>query len=112
VASTIVDTNIFVYRHDPRDPRKQHIAIELLRRGIAERSIRIAYQAVVEFYAAVTRRGRDGSVPLLDNATATRETAWYDALMWAYADVLTEILSEDFQHGRLYGHVRVVNPFL
>jgi predicted nucleic acid-binding protein len=143
VASTIADTNILVYRYDPRDLRKQRIAIELLRRGIAEQSIRISYQAVVEFYAAVTRPGRNGGVPILDHAAASRETGkilvdfevlyptediiqaamraaaiyqlpWYDALMWAYADVngLTEILSEDFQHGRLYGRVRVINPFL
>ena len=34
--------------------------------------------------------------------------------MWAYAEVngLTEMLSEDFQHDRLYGGVRIVNPFL
>ena len=33
--------------------------------------------------------------------------------MWAYADVfgLAEMISEDFQHGRLYGSVRVMNPF-
>jgi len=138
----IVDTNILVYRYDPRDLRKQRIVIELLRRGLDEQSIRIPYQAIVEFYAVVTRRGRNG-VPLLDNAVATRETdeilvdfevlypteeiiraalyaivahqlSWWDALIWAYAEVngLPEILSEDFQHGRLYGHVRVVNPFL
>jgi predicted nucleic acid-binding protein len=30
---------------------------------------------------------------------------WYDAHLWAYADHygLAEILSEDFEHGRLYG---------
>ena len=140
--AAIVDTNILVYRHDPRDLRKQRIATELLRRGIDEQSIRIPYQAIVEFYAVVTRRGRNG-VPLLNNAAATHETdeilvdfevlypteeiiraaldaavanqlPWYDALMWAYADVngLTEIISEDFQHGRRYGRVRVRNPFL
>jgi predicted nucleic acid-binding protein len=33
--------------------------------------------------------------------------------MWAYAEVsgLTELISEDFEHGRLYGAVRAVNPF-
>ena len=38
---------------------------------------------------------------------------WYDAHLWAYADCqgIPEILSEDFQHGRVYGNVRVVNPF-
>jgi predicted nucleic acid-binding protein len=142
VASTIVDTNILVYSYDPREPRKRHIAAELVRRGIAERSLCIAYQAVVEFHAAVTRRNRKDR-PLLDDTTAARQTeamlvdfevlyptgdvvrgalhatvvyqlAWFDALMWAYADTngMTELLSEDFQHGRLYGSVRVVNPFL
>lgn len=33
--------------------------------------------------------------------------------MWAYAEVygLEELVSEDFQHERQYGSVRVVNPF-
>jgi len=40
--------------------------------------------------------------------------SWFDAHLWAYAEVngVREILSEDFQHGRYYGSVRVVNPFL
>lgn len=40
--------------------------------------------------------------------------SWYDAHLWAYAEVhgLPEILSEDFEHGRHYGSVRVVDPFL
>ena len=40
--------------------------------------------------------------------------SWYDAHLWAYAEVfgIPEILSEDFQHGRHYGSVRVVDPFL
>ena len=136
--AALVDTNVLVYRYDGRDPQKQRIATDLLRRGIADRSIRIAHQAIVEFYAAVTR----GSRPLLNLAEATRETeelllqldvlyptdelvraalrataayqlSWFDAQMWAYAETngLTEMLSEDFQHGRLYGRVRVVDPF-
>jgi predicted nucleic acid-binding protein len=33
--------------------------------------------------------------------------------MWAYGERfgVAELLSEDFQHGRLYGTVRAVNPF-
>jgi predicted nucleic acid-binding protein len=40
--------------------------------------------------------------------------SWFDAHLWAYAEVhgIPEILSEDFEHGRHYGSVRVVNPFL
>jgi predicted nucleic acid-binding protein len=39
---------------------------------------------------------------------------WFDAHLWAYAEEygLTELQSEDFQHDRLYGTVRVINPFL
>ena len=39
--------------------------------------------------------------------------SWYDAHLWAYAEVfgVPEILSEDFEHGRSYGAVRVIDPF-
>jgi len=45
---------------------------------------------------------------------ATYQLSWYDAHMWAYAEHygLSELLSEDFGHGRVYGTVRAVNPFL
>lgn len=140
--AALADTNILVYRFDPRDARKQRIATELLRNGIADRSIVVAHQAVIEFYAAVTRPLK-GEPPLLDRAEATREVeelllqfdvlypsaevvraalraaaayelSWFDALMWAYAEThrIGELLSEDFQHGRAYGAVRVRNPFV
>jgi len=40
--------------------------------------------------------------------------SWFDAHIWAYAEHfgLSEIISEDFAHGRFYGSVRVRNPFL
>jgi predicted nucleic acid-binding protein len=46
--------------------------------------------------------------------TATYGLSCFDAHLWAYAEVygVDEILSEDFTHGRHYGTVRVVNPFL
>lgn len=140
--AALVDTNVLVYRFDPRDPRKQQRATEVLRRGIADRSLRLAHQAIVEFVAAATRPIRGGS-PLLEAAEARREAeelltqfdvlypdealvrlalrgaaayglSWFDAHMWAYAEHfgLPELLSEDFQHGRLYGTVRVADPFL
>jgi predicted nucleic acid-binding protein len=44
---------------------------------------------------------------------AAYQLSWFDAHMWAYAETfgLAELISEDFQHGRMYGSVRVVNPF-
>jgi predicted nucleic acid-binding protein len=140
--AALIDTNILVYVFDPSDRRKQQMAVELLERGLAEDSVRIPHQAIVEFVAAVTRpRGRER--PLLSKLAAYREAeellsqfvilypedallrtalrgaaayqlGWFDAHMWAYAEHygLTELFTEDFEHGRLYGTVRAVNPFL
>jgi predicted nucleic acid-binding protein len=46
--------------------------------------------------------------------SATYGLSWFDAHVWAYAEVygLSELISEDFQHDRLYGTVRAINPFL
>lgn len=135
--AALVDTNVLVYRFDRRFPAKQRVATELLRKGIESDSIRLAHQAVIEFFAAVTR------ATLLDISDARRETeellsqfvvlypndqllrtairghatyqlSWFDANMWAYADYygLDQIFSEDFESGRLYGTVRVINPFI
>ena len=45
---------------------------------------------------------------------AAYQLSWFDAQIWSYAEYygLSEILTEDFQHDRLYGAVRVVNPFV
>ena len=45
---------------------------------------------------------------------AAYDLSWFDAHLWAYAEVhgIEVLLSEDFQHGRLYGTVTVRNPFL
>ncbi len=44
---------------------------------------------------------------------AAYQLPWWDAHLWAYAEVygLETLVSEDFQDGRLYGSVRAVNPF-
>lgn len=40
---------------------------------------------------------------------AAYELSWFDAHLWAYAE--PRLLSEDFEHGRLFGTVEVVDPF-
>lgn len=140
--AALVDTNLLVYRFDPRFPEKQARANELLRRGIAEDTLRLPHQAIVEFVAATTRPLKDHG-PLLPPEDARREAeelldqfeilypndsivrlalrgmpayqlSWFDAQIWAYAEHygLTELFSEDFQHDRKYGTVRAINPFL
>jgi predicted nucleic acid-binding protein len=46
--------------------------------------------------------------------TAAYGLSWFDAHMWAYAEFygLPVIWTEDFEHGRQYGTVRAMNPFL
>ena len=140
--AALVDTNVLVYRFDSRFPRKQAIATDLLRRGLREDSVRIPHQAIVEFIAAVTRplSGGDSLLSeedaqreaeellaqftILDPTAslvrsairgwATYRLPWFDAHLWAYAHEygLSDIYSEDFQHDRLYGTVRLINPFI
>ena len=44
---------------------------------------------------------------------AAYQLNWFDAHLWSHAEHygLEEILSEGLQHDRLYGTVRIVNPF-
>jgi predicted nucleic acid-binding protein len=140
--AALADTNILVYRFDPRFPAKQQRATDLLRAGIEGGSIFLPHQAIVEFVAAVTRP-LDGAEPLLEPIDARREAeelltqfdvlypdgelvrialrgaaayqlSWFDAHLWAYAERfgLAQLISEGFQHERLYGSVEAVNPFL
>ncbi len=45
---------------------------------------------------------------------AAYQLAWFDAHLWAYAERygVQELISEDFEDGRLYGTVQAVNPFI
>lgn len=56
----------------------------------------------------------EGMIRLAVRGGAAYQLNWFDALIWAYAEHygIPELWSEDFQHGRLYGTVRTVNPFL
>ena len=139
--AALVDTNVLVYRFDSRFAAKKKIATEVLRRGIVEDSVRLPHQAIVEFIAAATRSIRGHVIlkqvdalreaeeflsqfPVLcPNEAILRQAIrgcaayqlnWFDAHLWAYAEHygLSEIWTEDLQHDRLYGTVRVVNPFV
>jgi predicted nucleic acid-binding protein len=142
LVASLVDTNILVYRCDTSDPVKRDVARELLRKGAATNELRLSHQTMVEFVKAVTKPRSGGRPLLtreeawreaedfLDEFTvlypnesvfrtailgmAAYKFSWDDAHLWAYAEHygLAELLSEDFEHGRKYGMVRVRNPFL
>lgn len=138
---SLIDTNVLVYRFDWRFPDKQRRAAGLLRLGSEDGSVVLPHQAVVEFVAATTRPlagssplldpadARREAEDLLSQfdvlypdeellrialrGAAAYQLSWFDAHLWAYAERygLPELLSEDFQHGRLYGTVEAVDPF-
>jgi len=138
----LVDTNILVYRWDPRDPRKQSIAESLLREYAGTELLYLPHQAIVEFMAVAPRlRWMNQQILSVEDAIREAEDllvefpvlypneamlrialqgmaayrfSWFDAHLWAYAEHfgIAEILSEDFEHGRRYGTVQVKNPFV
>lgn len=55
IVAALVDTNVLVYRYDPRHPEKQRIAADLLEYGIISGHIRLPHQAIVEFVSAITK---------------------------------------------------------
>ena len=130
-----VDTNILVYADDPRDPRKQRIATELL--GSIEDGL-LLWQVACE-YLNVARRLRPGSEGLAEARYTIRlleedwELAMPDVRM---IDLATELLgrynlsfwdsmivagcihhgvdrlyTEDFNAYLRIGSLEVVNPF-
>jgi predicted nucleic acid-binding protein len=133
------DTNILVYSFDASAPHKQSKALALIEGALAlSGSAAISSQVVQEFLNLATRKfaatmdqagcSRYLSIVLLPlcqhypNAQHYQRTLllqsryqlpWYDALILASALSLgcNELLSEDFQHGRQFDALTVMNPF-
>lgn len=113
--AALIDTNILVYRFDPRYPAKQARATALLKAGIADDSIRVPHQSLLEFVAATTKPLSKGGASLLSpsdarlemedmllqfevvfpdeevlrtaiRGAATYGLSWFDAHLWAYAE--------------------------
>jgi predicted nucleic acid-binding protein len=131
-----VDTNLWVYRLDQRDPGKaQRVALWL--RDVAEsHEIVVSTQVLIELASVLTRKFTPPLAPaqvaaaldavasfevvVADRAlvldalglAAAEQLSWFDALIVEAAirsrcDVL---YSEDLQHGRSFGALRVENP--
>lgn len=115
--ANLIDTNVLVYRFDPRDRRKQQTARRVLRQGLLSDDLLVPHQALVEFIAVTTRPRKDlDGKRLLTREEACREAeslmadftvlypgaevlqtalrgaiayqlSWFDAHLWAYAEV-------------------------
>ena len=132
-----VDTNVIAYRHDAADAAKQARAEDWITCIVELHAGRLSFQVLQELYATLTRKLRPSLEPqeardiidllaswnpltvdlaLVRNAWALQDRyslSWWDALIVAAAQAsdCRVLLTEDLQHGQMFGTVRVIDPF-
>jgi predicted nucleic acid-binding protein len=135
---SFVDTNVLVYCFDVSEPAKRKRALAILDGDRDVGDLVLSTQVLQEFYVTVTRKLKR-PLPAPDAAAAVRELANLSVVqidlamvLAAVADCQTHqlslwdtlilrsaltascerVLTEDLQHGFLFGSLRVENPFL
>ncbi len=131
-----LDTNILIYAVDTSNAVKQPKAVALVQRLLTDPApVCISTQVAIEYLRWVRKNAPDAdkaatlldlltpfrcqstSITLIRNAwtlAAAHTVSWFDALMvQAAIDARCDTLySEDLQHGRKFGGLEVVNPFV
>lgn len=131
-----IDTNLWAYRLDRREPQKAARIAAWLRDVAAEHEIVVSTQVLVELRSVLKRKfdppfdpasteaalvalthfevvPTDHHLVLDAHALAVREQlAWFDALVVeaALRSGCAVLFSEDLQHGRRFGELEVRNP--
>lgn len=130
-----VDSNVLLYSVDDRNAAKQRMAHQWMDALWASRRGRLSWQVLNEYYANATGKLRadpelarrtvewlaewadvDSGINLLRRAWHWVDDTgvnYWDSLIIASAERsgCRYLLSEDFQSGRKYGTITVVNPF-
>jgi predicted nucleic acid-binding protein len=133
-----IDTNLWIYPFDKREPEKSRHIREWLRQVAEEHEIVISTQVLVEFRSVLTRKlkpsipheeirltmkamanfevlATDTSLVLDAHELALHEQlGWFDALIVeaAIRSGCKQLFSEDLSHGRNFGDLTVCNPLL
>lgn len=133
-----IDTNVWVYRLDQREPEKSRRTSEWLREVAGEHHIVLSTQVLIELRSVLTRKlkppmshedtrlalnalacfevmATDTSVLLDAHELAHNEQlSWFDALIVeaAIRSGCDKLFSENLSHGRKFGNLTVCNPFL
>ena len=134
----LLDTNVLVYAHDPRDRRKQELALTVLDRAISTERATLSAQNLSEFFVVVTQRLPErlevraalrqvehlaASCRVLEvtalvvleacRGVQVHGLSFWDAQIWAAArlDQTTYVLTEDAEHGRSVEGVTFFDPF-
>ncbi|MCX6362839.1 MAG: PIN domain-containing protein [Actinobacteria bacterium] len=137
ISPVFLDTNVLVYLFANEDPERQELAERLYVQTAADGSTVLSTQVLQEFYSVATRTMRTVIEPatarlalqefmehqvvqvtprmvlLAASRSASRQVSISDALIVeaALAGGCRTLYSEDFQHGRAFGPLRVVDPF-
>lgn len=132
-----LDTNVLVYLFANEDPGRQQLAERLYMQTAADVSTVISTQVLQEFFSVATRTMRSAISPITArlalqeftehqvvqvtprmilqaaSRSASDQLSIWDALIVeaALAGGCRTLYSEDFQHGRAFGPLRVVDPF-
>ena len=133
---TFIDSNIFVYSVDVRDPRKQSIAKSIIMDALKNESFIISAQVLNEFsHVSLRKLGKRPdetkafiemlrpirTIPILPEWTSRAidfmqqyGIQFYDSLLIAAAAAngCDEILTEDLADGQVYYGVKAINPFM
>lgn len=134
---TFLDTNVLVYLFDRDEPAKQERARGVLDGVRRAGEAVVSTQVLQEFYVTVTRKLAhplpaqqaesvvrdllelevvrvDPELILAAAGMSRKDTiSFWDALILVAASVAgcARVLSEDLQHGRTLGRLRIENPF-
>ena len=133
---SLFDTNLLVYADSADEPGKQRRAIDLVKQHRAAGTAVLSTQVLQEFVNVALRKLRLSPALIRDRLAFYRRfemvpaspelmagaldlhvlhgISFYDALILQAAIVsgCQQLLSEDLQHGAVFGGVRIVNPFL
>ena len=133
---SLFDTNLLVYADSADEPGKQRRAIDLVKQHRAAGTAVLSTQVLQEFVNVALRKLRLPPALIRDRLAFYRRfemvpaspelmagaldlhvlhgISFYDALILQAAIVsgCQQLLSEDLQHGAVFGGVRIVNPFL
>jgi predicted nucleic acid-binding protein len=138
LSAFLVDSNVLVYAHDPRDRAKQLRALEVLDHLITRDMAVLSVQCLTEFFRAARWKLPEPLAPeealaqverftqacrILDltplvviegcRGTHAHSLALWDSLIWSVAKLnqVPYILSEDFPGRSFIEGVRFLNPF-
>jgi predicted nucleic acid-binding protein len=132
-----LDTNILVYAYDRSAGEKRDLAAQLMESCWVNENGCLSLQVLQEFFVTVTKKletplghqtarqivadlanwrlhaPEAGDLLQAIDLQQTYQLAFWDAMVVQSAASLgcKQLLSEDLNHGQVYGNVQVINPF-